>query len=622
MPPTDNQTTLPIIAAEPVLGVVSSQLDAGDARQNHESAAKIPVANYGNGGQDLRVTLRSDVNWVSFHPTTLAIPAGEQRASTAVIAPTNQTHSGEQRITVAIESENAVLVHSAEIPLHVRVVEDVALRAEPDGIDLGQVAIGHDVPEQTLCFQRTDGRPARPVVVRFDAPDGLAQSLRAETDRDCVTIHIGTANRENGNHSGELVIADQDPDVSEVRIPIAFDAVDASRIECPDEVPLEVVKLSDTIEIPLTNPAAFPLKVSIETDAKWLAPAAGSEISIPSTSTVNVVFRYDIQRDRRETLAADVALRCSTDGRAMHRRTVRVVLRRKLPDITITAPERTRVVSGRARRVKFRIQNRGEGAAVVAPMRTPSWISFAEEEWAIPPGEKRDVVATVLREASAPAVLDGPIHFATNAPSNAQPEVAIYFHANVVDPPNPGRALRPLVKPALLLTIVALLVVGWLRWGTQLLPDVLNFGSAEARQVAADIEDAQVPDNAQPGEQAAVGNDSPGAAVSTTPPPKIQEWLSYALEHKRKGNYDKATAWFRYILQQGEYEDAVWGLAWIEAEYAARANAAGDATTAAEHYSEARTLFQRVTEIGADPKRVEDARGALKRMGFGAEGSG
>jgi len=583
------RSCLPEVAREPVLGVPAPVVEVGDVRQNETRTVHVPIANNGAGGKDLRVSATPDREWITTASSEIAISAGEVRNLDMTLAPDNRVESGEFAAHISLHSDNAVLQQDAEVELRGRVVEDISLVATPSELNLGQVRISNEPAAATVSFSRSDGRPARPQVIGFEAEDGFAQSVETEAAREAeIRVKLHTANREPATHEGVLVVGDYDPDVSEVRVPVKVMASDVARLRCDQEYELEADDLSGKWEIPLENVGGVPLEVQAMPRASWLK-APRDPLRIEPHSQTNLVLSYYLADVESTLRQATLELRSNDNGHAESVREVRIVAKRRWPKLGVDVDAPGTLRAGRTGRISITLTNTGDGTARVTFGELPWWLSLDQKEVSVAPGSSETVTGLARTESGRAGSYSEAIPIQWNAPPNAEGLLKPEVKVQVVKGGGLGLLVAMLAMTVIIGVIVIIVGPAWfaqLRYRTPLPPP-----NRAQTPLVVEPEPPSEPEEPR----------SDTDAGSQLTDDEVKQHLREALRLIRDGKYKQAVLLLEEVLKTDpQNESAHWLLAWAYAHLAQKQDAVRN--------------FEEFIKLSDDPDRVAEARRAVQRL--------
>jgi len=586
---SDTYQTMPVVAREPVLGLPHTLVEAGDVRQGRRVEMELPVSNYGAGGTNLVVQAQCEAEWITLTQGELSVPAEEVRCFELVLAPDETVPSGDFEVPVTIKSPNAVMQDDASVTVRGRVVEEIVLQAYPPEINFGEIQVGVAAGPITIKTARSDGKPAHPQVDRVHAEPGLAQSVKWGAQENEVEVTVETANREEGTSEFSLVVADADPHVRAVEIPMNLQISDATSLECPGSCDLRTELLIGESTIRLTNPGTVPVQVYASTEAEWLSPREGDALTVNPKSSADLLLDYDLRQVRNIKVTSWVDLHITTDAGRTKRRRIEVSVERAAPALEASIRRRIgTVVEGKPKNVEIVLENQGDGEAIVTLKSKPDWLTVENQRLQIGPHSTQSVRATILMEADPPPHVTDKLAFVWNGPPDRSNDVAIDL---VFD-------TRRLGAEAGRTTGAGRGAAGRSQWGIVVAVLLIAVGALLWWSINPPQPDTPVVTVPEPPIEP-----KPPTEPEPTIDPRLQEGKDLKREADVTGNLSltaRAADLFQMVLDEdADSEEAMWWLAWCLADLG--------------RDDEAIKAFSDFIQLSSDSGRIQEAIEAAKR---------
>ncbi len=584
----------PEVIREPVLGILRTERQVGQVRQNYEKTIHVRVPNTGAGGEDLRVRVSTSDEWIHPGDEEFRVPAGTSRTLKITLRPGPEVATGEFRATVTLESDDAAVEDTGVIEFHGRIIRDVYLTATPEEVDLGDVVIGGDRVSEAITVARSDGEAARPAKTEFHADDfGFAHSIFTWIDDDTVTVSTGAANREPGHYEGTLAVNDEDERVTPVKVPLHVHAIEPFEMHFDGEYHFVVSHVMDAVSIAAENTGETTVEVTAQSDGSWLSPVQSGPISVAPGENTPIEFAYDFTDNRNKELQATVRLdiRCEGGPRAKHEAVIAV--ERKMPALQLAAPARITAREGNPTEVEITLRNRGQGDALVLPQESPSWLEVPEGPFEVPAGTDVPIAAVVNLPANSPVTPSEAVTMRYNAPpdANAVVQAPLEVRNITAAPSRTGAIMR-------VIAVVAILAAVWF-----LTPYPQAFWQGGASDQAASEPPGQPPttgpqDTADSSQEAST---APAGGENRTAEDEYRRGME--LKDQGQGSYSEAIACFERVLAlDPDHEDTLWALAWVYAE------------PSINNREKAIQTFEKFIEVTDDAQQRAEAESAIERL--------
>jgi hypothetical protein len=596
MPYEPDQDHLPVPATCPILGIPEPVVEAAKSvHQGGPCVVSVPIANRGAGGPDLQVLLESKAKWVKPPSGPLAVPPGRTLSVDVTLVPPVTMEPGPFGVRLLVRAPNAEFNQEAVVRVQGVLTPNVRLVATPARLALGRLRISREPISKPVVLTRDDGVSARPVVTGCEPQGELALAVDAAvTEAGSVEVNVHTANleprppgrgrwpwgasRERGAYSADLVIADRDGNVREVRVPISLSVADVARLRCSSEHSVSVPDLQGEFPLSIGNEGGEPLHVRAKSKSRWLTPRDRA-VTIPPGGRREVRLAYEltsVQELRPETW---LELRSNDNGQEKSLRRVRIQLERLWPELTVEVdPPNIEVRPGRTVRIAVHLTNRGQGVAHVSVADQPEWLSLRSTRARVEPGQTETLAGRIVGRGRRPGPLPDELTFDYNGA------------------PQDGPASRQLVRIRAPLS-VKLMARRRRRSGCCAISLILLLliGGGGAAYMFGPTELLELlPWNAS--EEAPAPPEPP----SSVP---VADLIAQALAEKNQQRPDRAiwTLETHVLPRDPDNEDAHWVLAWSYIDV-------GDEQRARDHLG-------RVLQITSDPVRRSEAANALRRLG-------